>query len=287
MSSSDTPAAGSELPPVDARLAPPETRYEVLDGELVYVPPCDEPHGRRQSKISALIEAYAARDFTVASEMLTRTSKTNDFAPDVSVYPKARDPRTGGRQLEHLAFEIVSTESLSHAGRKAAKLMGRGVRRVFAINIERVRALEWSASLATWSVLDSSYHIEDLTLALPLPIAALLDAAEADGPMARALIAKKTPEIEEVIAKGFADGKRKGFADGKRKGFADGKQEGFAAGFARGKAEALIAILDARGIALDGSERECILSEQDLAIIDRWTARAAACEDAAQLFQGA
>jgi hypothetical protein len=185
----------------------------------------------------------------------------------------------------------VSTESLSHAGRKAAKLMGRGVRRVFAINIERVRALEWSASLATWSVLDSSSHIEDPTLALPLPIAALLDAAAADGPMARALIAKKTPEIEEVIAKGrqegFADGQREGFADGQREGFASGQREVFAAGLARGKAEALVAILDARGIALDSADRARILSEHDLAIIDRWTARAGICESAAQLFQGA
>ena len=49
--------------------------------------------------------------------------------------------------------------------------------------------------------------------------------------MARALIAKKTPEIEEVIARG------------RREGFADGKQEGFAEGIARGRAEAVIAIL--------------------------------------------
>ncbi|HEY0987765.1 MAG TPA: Uma2 family endonuclease [Kofleriaceae bacterium] len=260
----DTTERGPDLPPVDARLAPPETRYEVHDGVLVYVPPCDEPHGRRQSKICALIEAYAARDFTVASEMLTRTSKTNDFAPDVSVYPKARDPDTGGRQLEHLAFEVVSTESLSHAGRKATKLVGRGVRRVFAINIERSRALEWSPALGTWSVLDSSDHIEDRSLALTLPIAALLTAAEADGPMARALIAKKTPEIEEVIARG--------------------RQEGFAEGVARGRAEAVIAILDARSIALDTADRARILGELDLALLERWLVRAATCDRIGQLF---
>jgi hypothetical protein len=232
-------------------------------------------------------------------------SKTNDFAPDVSVYPKARDPRTGGRQLEHLAFEVVSTESLSHAGRKAAKLIARGVRRVFAINIERARALEWSQSLETWSVLDSSSHIEDATLALPLPISALLSAAEADGPMARALIAKKTPEIEEAIdkgrqegftegkqegftdgkQKGFTEGKQKGFTEGKQKGFTEGKQKGFTEGIAHGRALALVAILDARGIALDGADRARILDEQDLAVLDRWTVRAAVCTDAAQLFE--
>lgn len=59
------------------------------------------------------------------------------------MYPAAPDPRTGGRQLEQLAFELASTQSLDHAGRKAAKLAGRGMRHVFAIDIERSRALEW------------------------------------------------------------------------------------------------------------------------------------------------
>src|SRR4051812_30641197 len=120
------------LPSIDDRLVEPETRYEMYDGELVYVPPADPPHGIRHSKISALVEAHAAADFEVASDMLTRTSKTSDVAPDVSVFPSARDPVTGGRQLEQLAFEVVSTQSIKRAGQKAAKLTERGVRRVFA-----------------------------------------------------------------------------------------------------------------------------------------------------------
>ena len=47
--------------------------------------------------------------------MLTRTSEKGDMAPDASVHPAAPDPRTGGRQLEDLAFEVVSTERLSAA----------------------------------------------------------------------------------------------------------------------------------------------------------------------------
>jgi hypothetical protein len=50
---------------------------------------------------------------------------------------------------EHLVFEVVSTESIGHAARKAAKLSARGVRRVFAIDVERSRALEWSAELGS------------------------------------------------------------------------------------------------------------------------------------------
>src|SRR5437870_390299 len=76
---------------------------------VVYVPPADPPHGERQLQLCALIEAHTGSDFEAASDLLTRTSKRDDVAPDVSIYPKARHPRTGRRQLEQLAFEVVST----------------------------------------------------------------------------------------------------------------------------------------------------------------------------------
>lgn len=104
---------------------------------VVYVSPADPPHSRRHAKLSALLETHAFPEFVVGCDQLARTSKVDDVAPDVSVYPDAPDPRTGGRQLEQLAFEVVSTESLGHAGRKAAKLAARGVRRVFALHITK------------------------------------------------------------------------------------------------------------------------------------------------------
>jgi Uma2 family endonuclease len=280
MSFFDATHADPELPPVDARLAEPETRYEILDGELAHVPPADEPHGTRHSKISALVEAHVASDFDVASDMLTRTSRTSDVAPDVSVFPRARDPETGGRQLEQLAFEVVSTESLGHAGRKAAKLADRGVRRVFAIDVERARALEWSRSLATWSVLDMSAHIADPALAAPLPIEALVVAARADDAMARAFVVKRNPVIEAVKA----EAKREGRDEGTRDGFAAGMARGSAEGKLAGRAEALVDILDMRGISLEASDRARILSERYPAQLRRWFARAATCVDTTELF---
>src|SRR5215470_13621320 len=95
-----------ELPPVDEHVVPSEARLEMLDGELVHVPPSLEPHADRHSKMSALVELHVRPAFNVASDMLTRTSKIDNYAPDVSVYPRARDPETGGRQIEHLAFEV-------------------------------------------------------------------------------------------------------------------------------------------------------------------------------------
>jgi hypothetical protein len=159
---------------------------------LVYVAPADERRGPRLSKILAILEAHTGPEFDVAFRMLTRTSETSDVAPDVSVFPFARDPATGGRQLEHLAFDVVNTELLSHAARKAVKLVARGVRRVFAIDVETDRALEWSRALGTWSVLDTSAHIEDPALAAPLLIEALVVPARAHNAMARAFVVKRS-----------------------------------------------------------------------------------------------
>jgi len=268
MLSFDAPRVDSESPAVDERLVASETRYEVLDGVLVHVSPAYEPHGSRHSKVSALVEAHVAPEFDVASDMLTRTSETDDVAPDVSVFPYARDPESGGRQIEHLAFEIVSTQSLGHAGQKAAKLVARGVRRVFAIDVERARALEWSRSLGTWSPLDPSGHIEDRALAVPLPIEALVHAAKADDAMARALLAKHNPVLEAAQEAARLTGKAEGKAEGKLEG----------------KVSALLVILATRGLSLDPSGRARILDERDPERLDRWIARATNCTTTAELF---
>jgi Uma2 family endonuclease len=264
---------------VDLRLVAPESRYEIDEGRLVYVAPSDEPHGSRHSKLSALLEAYAGDAWDVASDMLTRTSETSDVAPDVSVFPRARDEATGGRQLEQLAFEVVSTERLSHAATKAHKLADRGVRRVFAIDVSRKRAFEWSQDLGSWQLLGSSGAIEDVALVAPLEVAALVDAAKADDAVARALLAKQNPVLATELSRTHAAGKTEGRVEGKTEGRVEGKTEGRV----EGKIEALLAVLASRGLELSNAQRERIASERDAARIDDWLRRAASCSSAAEL----
>ena len=247
----------AELPAVDKSLLAEGVPYELYDGVLVRVPPADETHATRHSKIAALLEAHVGAAFRVACDMLTRTAEKTNVAPDVSVYPRARDPETGGRQLEHLAFEVVVTESLSHAARKAGKLTARGVRRVFAIDVEQTRALEWSTELDDWTTLDPQALIEDPALAAPLPTSALLDEAKADDVVAQALLTKRNAVIEAALAHDRAEGEAKGRAEG--------------------KAEALVALLHARGVFLDSSQRIRLLAERNLERLDDWIARATTC----------
>lgn len=261
MSSPARSGPSAALPPVDARLVAPQSRYEVDEGRLRYVSPSDEPHGTRHSKASALFEAHAADDYDVASDMLTRTSELGDIAPDVSVFPRARDAETGGRRLEELAVEIVSTESLAEAGRKAQRLAARGVRRVFAVDVERARAFEWSRDLGTWQILSEHAALEDRCLAAPLPLAALVRAAKADDAMATALLAKNNPVLDAALAKHRVEGK------------------------AEGKAEAVVAVLEARGLRLTEQERARILATREIATLNEWLRAAATIGSVGELFR--
>jgi hypothetical protein len=249
------------LPPVDSRLVSPESRYEIEDGRIRYVAPSDEPHAARHSKVSALLEAHAAEEYEVASDMLTRTSEVDDMAPDVSVFPRERDPETGGRRLEELAFEVASTESLSDAGRKAHKLVSRGVRRVFAIDALRQIAFEWSAEQQGWRLLDRNGYVEDPALGAALPVEALVHAAKADDAMASALLAKQNPVLVAALAEKRVEGK------------------------VQGKAEAILAVLAARGLSPSVAERERILAKRDDATLERWLGRAVSCSKVDELFE--
>lgn len=244
----------SPLPAVDERLVAPETRYEIEHGRVVYVPPADEPHGTRHAKLAAVVTAHRAASFDVAVDMLTRTSRIDDVAPDVSVFPAARDSATGGRQLEQLAFEVASTESLGHAAVCAASLVARGVRRVFAIDVERDRALEWSPTLDAWSILDRRAEIADPALAVPIPVEALLDAVRADDAIVRAL---RLQRHREFVAE-------------REEGRAEGLAEGLAQGHAEALAKGILAVLSARGLAPSPDERAAILAERDPARLEQW-----------------
>ena len=283
----------SEPPEVDKRLAVPETRCEVEDGRVVYVPPADEPHAESHVSVGALVKAHRAAGYSVAADMLTRTSLVDDLAPDVSLYPSARDPRTGGRRLEEIAFEIVSTQSLAHVAGRAAKLAARGVRRVFALDVERMRALEWGTESGQWAILGPNARIEDPALAVPIPIPALLDAARSDDAIVRAFRAKRHPEFlaerqegraegrEEGRAEGREEGRAEGREEGREEGRAEGREEGRREGLVAGRAQALIILLAARRLALTGDERRQILHERDPGRLERWLAAAHTSPDVA------
>jgi len=254
-------ARPGSLPAVDDHLVREDARAEILRGKLLMCPPASEPHGTRHFTLAYVLGAHVAPGFVGAVDMLTRTDHDSDFAPDASIFPLARDPSTGGRRLEVLAFEIAATQPLPSVTEKARALVQRGVRRVFCLTLKRGRVLEWSAARDAWDLLDREATIEDECLARPLPVAALLDATAADEAVARALVDRRHPVVEALVEANVQEA---------------------AAGARR---SALLLVLSSRGLVPDPSEARAIEATHDQATLDGWLSRAAVVTSVAELLR--
>jgi hypothetical protein len=267
-----SPLAG-DLPPIDDRLVVPGTRREMYDGELVKVPPADPPHAARHAQVVVLLQTHAHRDYEVAADMLVRTSKRSDIAPDVVVSRRGPDPVTGRQRVPELALEIANSQRLSQATKKATMLAERGVRRVVVIELARARLLEWSGELAALQPLADDGQLEDAVLGAPLPIAELIHAAETDDTVARALVHKKNPVFEAEVERGRLEGRAEGRAEGRL----EGRAEGIAA--------SVLAILTARGFRLEDADRTRILGQRDVTRLAVWLVRLSRGASVLEMFQ--
>ena len=264
------PGSSSPLPRVDDRFAPPETRVEYLNGLELFAAPADQSHATRHWDLTYVLGGYVSEKYSGAVDMLTRAGEASDFAPDASIFPKDPDPVTGGRGLEELAFEITDKQSISVPTAKARLLIARGVRRVFCVLVGKRRVMEWSRATDGWEPLSMSASIEDPCLVRPLPIAALLDGAISDDAVARALLAKGVPALQEALRAQAEKGK----AEGLTEGLAEGLAEGLSEGQIRGKRDAIAMILRERKLDVPPSLAAKIEACRDGERLDEWLRRA-------------
>lgn len=260
------PGSASPLPRVDDRLAPPETRVEYLNGFELFAAPADEPCATRHWDLTYVLGGYVTDSYSGAVDMLTRADEVNDFAPDASIFPKDPDPVSGGRRLEELAFEITDKQSIGVPTAKARQLIARGVRRVFCVLVGKRRVMEWSRATGGWEPLPTSASIEDPCLVRPLPIAALLDGAASDDAVARALLAKGVPALQEALQAQAEMGKAEGKAEGLTEGLSEGQ--------IRAKRDAIAMILRERKLDMPHSVAAKIEACRDGERLDEWLRRA-------------
>jgi hypothetical protein len=241
------PGRGS-FPRVDDHLVEPEvTRDEIINGRRVVASPADSPHADKHVDLAYVLRAHVAPGYRASADLITRHAVDSDFATDACVYKEGIDPETGGRYLEEIAFEVISTQRAKDATEKAVVMHRRGVRRIFGIWVKGSRRVcEWSPETRSWRTLDPDSRIEDPCLGAPLPVAALLDAATVHRAVIEALAAQGNPEIREREA----------------------------AAEARGAAAAVLKVLQARGVAVSEAQRQEILACHDLDRLDRWLSRA-------------
>ncbi len=229
-------------------VSPEIRRDELIGGRIVQAMPASLPHGGQNFDLDYLVGAHLEAGYRGATDLMTRFDLDHDFASDTAIVKEGVDPATGTRYLEEIAFEVVSEQSEGDVTAKVPRMLHRGVRRVFGVFVKEGSVREWveKKGKAGWVTLGPEAQIRDRCLAVPLPVAAILDAARRDDAVAGALIAKHNPKIAEHVARGKAEG----------------------------MAEAIVAILTQRG--LEPSDALChhILACADLETLDRWLSRA-------------
>jgi len=262
----DAPRSRRRLRVDDHVVRPEVERREMVDGEILQTFPAELPHALQNGDLDYLLRAHLAPGYRVATDLLTRHDRKNDFASDSAVVREGTDPDTGSRYREELAFEVVSGQKKAVATRKAPTMLRRGVDRVFAVFLKKRQVAEWvpderKKEKGRWVVLDADAKISHPSLAEPMPVGAILDAASADDTVARALAAKGNPVIREIRAQGKAEGRIEGMAD------------------------AVLAILTGRGLQPDDAVRRRILGTTDPAILERWLLKAGAVSSAEELVE--
>ncbi len=144
-------APGPRQPAIDENVLTENAGYEIVDGQVFQLAPAEEDHGTEHFDLPGLLKHCLTPAYKGTVDMLSRPSIGRNHAPDVSILPRARDPETRGRQVEDLIFEVIDTESLAHVTDKTRKLIARGVRRAFLIDVNDRTVCEWSREVDDWA----------------------------------------------------------------------------------------------------------------------------------------
>jgi hypothetical protein len=241
------------FPGVDDHIVRPETREEMVRGELILAQPAKPPHADCHTTLDHVTATHVAPGYIVSSDLLTRFGPRSNFATDVCVRKEGTDPETENRYLEELAFEIVNEQSLRHITIRAEDIAARGVRRLIVIFIKRGTVTEWSPAEHRFVPLPLDGVLEDPTLAHPIPIRAMLDAAVARQAVAAAVWAQDDPWILER------------------------KQEL--------RTESLLLVLEGRGLHPSDEQRAAIESCSDPERLQRWLRAAGRVGSVAELLE--
>jgi hypothetical protein len=100
----------------------------------------------------------------------------------------------------------------------------------------------------------------------------------------RSIDEEPEPDAWDRSRAGWQRAHREGVAEGRSLGVAEGRSLGVAEGRLRAKAEALLDVLELRGLAVDEDTRARVLAQTDLATLERWYARAKQVDTLAALF---
>jgi Uma2 family endonuclease len=199
------------LPAIDDNVLGEGGRHEIVDGEVYELSPANEDHGAEHFLLPVVLGTALKPEYKGTVDMLTRPKAASNHAPDVSILRRARDEKTGGRQVEDLIFEVIDTESLAHVTTKTRALIARGVRRAFLIDVKDRSIHEWSRDDDGWRKLADDALLTDACFVLPIPAKALVDDLLSDDTVARSLIKRGNRVLTAELQRERVAAQRAGF----------------------------------------------------------------------------
>jgi len=250
-------------PRLDDHLVTPESREEVIDGRRVYAAPANPEHGDPHHRIDVVIGTNLKPGYVGSTDMLTRSAEKQNFATDTSVRREGINPLTQERYLEELAIEIVNTQGDKDITSKAIAMTARGVRRVLGVFVRDEAVCEWRDG--AWAELPRDGVIEDVTLAAPLKVRALLDQAAMGEAAVQGLIARKEPAMLRALTQSEQRGERRGEL--------------------RARRTTLRSVVAARGFALTAVQEARVDGCDDATQLDAWVRRAVTAESVEEAFE--
>lgn len=196
-------------------------------------------------------------------------------APDISI-GKITDAPGWVHGIPELAVEYADTgQDEKELTQKIKDLLDAGTRFIWVVRLNGPRRVEIHEPKKP---MRTAYPGEDLeapgVLDYPVAIDALYDRDKAGEVNFRHVLRKLTGH--ETLD-GFV-------ASEKSASKAEGKVEGRAEGKAEGKSEAVLAVLQARGIALQEDDTARVKSCSDQATLDRWLQKAATAHSSDEIF---
>jgi hypothetical protein len=250
-------------PRLDDRLVTPEGREEVINGQRVYAAPANPEHGDPHLRIDVVVGTNVKPGYVGSTDMLTRSSAKHDFASDTSVRREGINPLTKERYLEELVIEVVNTQGDKGITDKAVAMTERGVRRVLGVFVRDELVCEWRGG--AWAELPLDSMIEDVALAAPLKVRALLDKAAMGEAAVQGLIARKEPAMLRALTESEKRGEERGEKRGEKRGERNGEL--------RARRATLRTVAGARGFSLSAAQEARVEACDDAAVLDGWIRR--------------
>jgi Uma2 family endonuclease len=243
-------------------------RHELSDGYALYCAPAGPKHGAPHG-LGALPlgsdPAVTEFGVDVGHALGERTLR----APDLSVGDLGAGEGTWSTKAPPLAIEYASQgQDESDLQLKIKQLLGAGSRFVWVVRLVGPRRVEvYETGRPTQTKLPGERLAAPGVLKSTPAVEVLYDREAAFEQTLQNLLERKGyAGLDAVLAEGEARGREAGLREGKAEGLREGE--------ARGKAAALVAVLAARGLAVDDETRQRIEACADTARLDRWLARA-------------